>query len=79
MVEKWRKTLDEGGKTGVVLADVSEAFDCTDHNLLIAKLNACWFEERSLEFIHSYLTKCKQGTKVDSAFSSWEMLLSGVP
>ena len=41
MVEKWCKTLDEGGKTGAVLADVSEAFDCTDHNLLIAKLNAC--------------------------------------
>ena len=79
MLEKWRKTLDESGKTGAVLADLSEAFDCTDHNLLIAKLNACWFEKRSLEFIHSYLTKCKQRTKVDSAFSSWEMLLSGVP
>ena len=36
-------------------------------------------KKRSLEFIHSYLTKRKQRTKVDSAFSSWEMLLSGVP
>ena len=79
MVEKWRKTLDEGGETGAVLTDLSKAFDCIDHNLLIAKLNAYRSEKRSLEFIHSYLTKRKQRTKVDSAFSSWEMLLSGVP
>ena len=29
--------------------------------------------------IRSDLTKCKQRTEVDSAFTSWEMLLSGVP
>ena len=79
MVEKWRKTLDEGGKTGTVLTDLSKAFDCIDYNLLIAKLNAYGFEKRSLEFIHSYLTNRKQRTKVDSAFSSWETLFSGVP
>ena len=79
MVEKRRKTLDEGCETGAVLTDLSKAIDCMDHNLLIAKLIAYGFEKKSLEFIHSYLTKCKQRTKVDSAFSSWEMLLSGVP
>ena len=79
MVEKWRKTLDEGVETGAVLTDLFKAFDCIDHNLLITKLYAYGFEKRSLEFIHSYLTKRKQRTKVDSAFSSWEMILSGVP
>ena len=59
MVGKWCKTLDEGGATGAVLTDLSKAFDCTDHNLLIAKLNAYGFEKRSLEFIHSYLTNRK--------------------
>ena len=79
MVEKWRKTLGEGGETGAVLTDLSEAFDCIDHNLLIAKLNAYGFEKKPLEFIHSYFTNCEQRTKVDSSFSSWEMLFSGVP
>ena len=73
------KTLDKGGEIGVVLTDVSKAFDCSDHNLLIAKLDAYGFEKQSIDFLHSYLTKRKQRTKVDSACSSWEMLLSGVP
>ena len=79
MIEKWRKTLDSGGETGVVLTDLSKAFDCINHNLLIAKLDACAFDKQSIDFLHSYLTKCKQRTKVNSAYSSWEMLLSGVP
>ena len=79
MVAKWSETLDKGAETGAVLTDLSKAFNSIDQNLLIAKLNAYGFEKRSLEFIHSYLTKRKQRTKADSAFSSWEMLLSGVP
>ena len=63
----------------VALTDFSKAFDCIDHNLLIAKRNPYGFEKRSLEFVHSYLTKRKQRIKVDSAFSSSEMLLSGAP
>ena len=45
MVEKWRKTLDESGETSAVLTDLSNAFDCIDHILLIAKLNAYGLEK----------------------------------
>ena len=69
MVEKWRKTLDEGIETGAILTDLSKAFDCIDHNLLLAKLNVYGFEKRSINFIYSYLTKRKQKTKVDSEVS----------
>ena len=79
MIEKWRKTLDKGGETGAVLTNLRKAFDCIDHNLLIAKLDAYEFEKQSIDFLHSYLTKRTQRTKVDSAYSSWEMLLLGVP
>ena len=56
---------------GAVLTDLSKTFDCIDHSLLRAKLNACRLGKKLLEFIHSYLTKSKQRTKFDSAFSSW--------
>ena len=76
MVEKWCKTLNEGGERGAVLTDHSKAFDCIDHNLLIAKLNAYGFEKQWINFINSYLAKRKQRTKADSVISSWEMLFS---
>ena len=69
MIEKWHKTLDIGGETGAVLTDLSKVFDCIDHNLLIAKPDACGFEKQSIDFLHSYITKRKQRTKVDSAYS----------
>ena len=73
MIKKWPKTLDKGGETGPVLTDLPKAFDCIDHNLLIAKLDAYGFDRQSIDFVHSYITKRKQRTKVDSAYSSWEM------
>ena len=79
MVEKQHKTLDEGGETGIVLTDLSKAFECIDHNLLIAKHNIYGSEKQSINLIYSYLTKRKPITKVDSAVSSSEMFFPGVP
>ena len=55
LIEKCRKVLDKRGFAGLLLTDLSKAFDCIDHELLIAKLHAYRFNIKSLEFIHSYL------------------------
>ena len=54
MIEKWCKILDEGDETGAVLTDISKAFDCIDHNVLMAKLNAYGFEEK-VDRVYSFL------------------------
>ena len=74
VIGKWRQSLDSGGQAAAVLTDVSNAFDCIDHELLITKLNAYGFDNSSLTFIYSYLSERKQRTKINSSFSCWKIL-----
>ena len=79
MIEMWKKALDEHKVAGAVLTDLSKAFDCLPHNLLIAKLHAYGFEKSSLKFIRDYLTQRTQRTKVDGEYSKKRTLKYGVP
>ena len=40
--------------------DLSKAFDCLNHKLLIAKFSAYGFSPSALRLIHSYLSERKQ-------------------
>ena len=79
MLETWKIALDEKGYAGAILTDLSKAFDCLNHDLLIAKLNAYGFSQDALKFIRSYLKDRKQRTKVGTAFSKWLEIKYGVP
>ena len=57
MAEKWKEALDKGGLNGALLTDLSKAFDCIKHDLLIAKLAAYGLDSHSLSFIFSYLKR----------------------
>ena len=59
--------------------DLSKAFDTINHELLLAKLHAYGFDEKSLRLIHSYLSDRWQRTKLNNSFSTWAELLQGVP
>ena len=56
LIEKLKKSLDDQGYSGVVLMDLSKAFDTLNHALMIDKLHAYGFDRPSLNLIHSYLT-----------------------
>ena len=64
MLEKWKSSVDEGSSFGVLLTDLSKAFDCLLHKLLIAKLHAYGFSLNVLRLVHSYLTNRKQRLKL---------------
>ena len=79
MLEKFRKALDKNMIAGALLTDLSKAFDCLNHDLLIAKLEAYGFDYASLSYIYDYLSGRKQRTKVNNSFSEWSNILSGIP
>ena len=56
--------LDRSSKAGVVLMDLSKAYDCILHNLLFAKLEAYGFGLEGLNLVNSYLTNRLQRVKV---------------
>ena len=79
MLEKGKMALDERKIVGALLTDLSKAFDCLNHGLLIAKLAAYGFDHSALMLIHNYLTGRKQRTKVNNYFSTWMDVVSGIP
>ena len=57
LLKVWKKKLDDNVVVGAVLTNLSKAFDCLPHDLLIAKLLAYGLSEEALMYILSYLSK----------------------
>ena len=79
LIENCRKFLDKRGFAGLLLTDLSKAFDCIDYELLIAKLHAYGFNIKSLEFIHSYLYDRIQRVKINSSLGHRSKVESSIP
>ena len=78
MLESLRNALDKGLCSGILLTDLSKAFDCISHDLLIAKLHAYGFSKTSLNLISNYLCDRIQRTKIGDKFSTWRTIIYGV-
>ena len=61
-----------------VLLDLSKAFHCIPHDILIAKLNAHGFDRKTLKLIYSYLKGRIQSARINNIYSNFLELLSGV-
>ena len=61
-----------------MLTHLSKTFDCLDHELLIAKLNAYGFSLPALELINNYLSNRRQQTRIGNSFSDWFEVTIGV-
>ena len=79
LIQEWKEKLDKGFVAETVLMDLSKAFDCVPHDLLIAKLDAYGFDRKSLIFFYSYLKRRKQCLNLNNIQSIFKTLLSGVP
>ena len=63
MIEKDKQARDNNNVFAAVLTDLIKTFDCINHELLVAKLNAYGFDSLSLKFISAYLNFRKHQTK----------------
>ena len=64
---------------GALLTNLSKAFDCLNHDLMIAKLNAYGFSLPTLRLIHDYLLNRNQRTRINNSYSTWIEIVFGVP
>ena len=78
-VEDWKMALDDNKYVGVLFTDLSKAFDCLPHSLLLAKLRAYGLDISACNLMASYLSNRKQRVKIGNARSKWISLSKGVP
>ena len=78
LLEEWCISVNKGLEFGALITDLSMAFDCLPHSLLLAKISAYGFHMKALCFINDYLRDRKQRTKISNTYSSWEKILHGV-
>ena len=79
LIEKLRYALDFKQSTGIMITDLSKAFDCIRHDLFIAKCHAYGFEISSLKLMYDYLTNRKQRVRINNSYSEWKNIIHGVP
>ena len=64
VIEDWKQALDKNEYTAAILMDLSKAFDCLPHELLLLKLKAYGLSTAAQEMLSSYLSQRKQCVKV---------------
>ena len=64
---------------GLLLLDLSKAFDCLPHKLLLCKLHAYGVSRDACDLLCSYLTNRTQRVKISTVKSDWVKLIKGVP
>lgn len=78
-VESIMKAVDGSQYTVGVFCDLSKAFDCVNHELLISKLRHCGVEDGALKWVVSYLTNQKQSVKINKTTQSeYSVITAGI-
>ena len=70
LLEDWKRALDSHKCAAAILMDLSKAFDCLPHDLLIEKLRANGLSANAVGLLESYLTDRKQQVRIGSHTSS---------
>ena len=79
LLEDWSNKLDNNNVLGAILTDLSEAFDCIPHDLLLTKLDAYGFNRDTVAYIYSYFKNRKLCVRINGTQNYRADIISGVP
>ena len=79
MQKEWIKNSEDGLLTGVLVWDLSSAFDTLDINLFLEKLKIYGADGLTIKWFGSFLCGRTQRVRIDNALSTPLVLVSGVP
>ena len=79
LLEDWKQALDKNEYVAAILMDLSKAFDCLPHDILISKLSAYGLNKKATDLLLSYLSGRKQQIKIGNCVSTWAEIQKGVP
>ena len=79
LLEDWKRGLDNHRYVGAILMDLSKAFDCLSHGLIIDKLAAYGLSDSTCSLLQSYLSDRKQMVKLGHCKSTFLKIIKGVP
>ena len=79
MYDRWICGANNSMINGVVLLDLSAAFDLVDSNILLNKLKVYGMNEDFIDWVSSYMTNRKQAVWVNHVYSDLLNVRVGVP
>ncbi len=79
VTDSWRRANDHKQFVGTVFLDITKAFDCIDHSILLSKLSYYGKTGSSLNWFMSYLSNRHQKIRFNTQFSDWGLITRGVP
>ena len=79
LFEGLKEALDNNHYVAAVLMDLSKAFDCLPHDILLCKLECYGLSQKAVNLLSSYLSDQKQQVKIGNVTSKWADISKGVP
>ena len=79
MYDQWIEAADDGDMVGVMMVDLSAAFDMVDHSLLLEKLQLFGLDVKAVQWVQSYLSLRSQSVLIDGCLSPPLQVDCGVP
>lgn len=79
LVEDWKLSLDRNLSVGILSKDLSKAYDCSQHTLVLRKLQAYGFDDMAIHILRSYFKERLNRVRLGSIVSDWKHVKGDVP